>query len=81
MKNKINEWVNRYLPAEIFSLVLTLVSVELAFYFTQNKITTALIAMLVGNIVYFVSILLSDIKLARKECLNNKQKYTLIIFF
>ncbi len=73
MKIKVNEWLKRYFPAEIVSMILTIVSAELAFYFTQNNIATALIATLIGNTVYFSCILLSDIQSTRKQCLINKQ--------
>jgi hypothetical protein len=81
MKIKVNEWLKRYFPAEIVSMILTIVSAELAFYFTQNNIATALIATLIGNTVYFSCILLSDIQSTRKQCLINKQEYTQVIFY
>ena len=81
MKIKVNEWLKRYFPAEIISMILTIVSAELAFYFTQNNIATALIATLIGNTVYFACILLSDIQSTRKQCLINKQEYTQVIFY
>ena len=61
MKIKVNEWLKRYFPAEIISMILTIVSAELAFYFTQNNIAAALIATLIGNTVYFACILLTKV--------------------
>lgn len=80
MKNKLNEWAKRYLPSEILSLIVTLIAAELTFHYTQNKITTALVGTVVGNISYFGYILLVDIFSVRKECLRRKQKYTFVIF-
>jgi hypothetical protein len=79
MKDKLNEWVKRYLPAELFSLALTLLSAELTFFYTQSQIVTALTATFVGNIAYFGCILLNDIRLTRKQCLSRKQPYTFLI--
>jgi hypothetical protein len=76
MKNKLNEWVKRYLPAELFSLALTLLSSELTFFYTQNQIATALTATFIGNIAYFGCILLNDVRLFQKQCLSQKQPYT-----
>ena len=53
MKHKINEWLKRYLPAEIISMILTVVSAELAIGYTENKLTTALVATVIGNMAYF----------------------------
>ena len=81
MKNKINEWLKRYLPAEVISMIFTLVSAELTFHYTQNNIATALIATLIGNTVYFSCILLNDVVSTRKQCLMNGKKYTRLIFY
>jgi uncharacterized membrane protein YeiH len=81
MKHKINEWLKRYLPAEIISMILTVVSAELAFGYTENKLTTALVATVIGNTAYFGCILLTDMLATRKHCLLNQQTYTLHVFF
>ena len=77
---KINEWLKRYLPAAIASLVLTLLSAELTFYFSQNNIATALMATLAGSITYYGYILFLDVNNTRKECAKIKQPYTYVIF-
>ena len=77
---KINEWIKRYLPAAIASLVLTLLSAELTFYYSQNNIATALIATLAGSITYYGYILIIDVNNTRKECSNKKENYTYVIF-
>ena len=67
MKQKLTEWVKRYGLAEVISLSLTVVSSWLTFYFTQNKIITALVGTWIGNIGYFGTILIEDISLAMKQ--------------
>ncbi len=61
MKAKIKEWIIRYLPAEIISIIVTVISSVLTFRFTQNHLTTALVGTWVGNIGYFGIILLTDV--------------------
>ena len=80
MKNKINEWLKRYLPAEIISMILTMVSAELTFVYTENKLTTAIIATVIGNTAYFGCILLTDILATSRQCVINQQAYTSVIF-
>ena len=80
MKNKIAEWIKRYLPAEIISIVVTLVSSVLAFKLTQSNLTTALVGTWVGNIGYFGTILLTDIYQANSELKLQNKPYTLKTF-
>jgi hypothetical protein len=41
MKRKINEWIKRYLPAEILGTILALTGAGLAFSLTKNRILAA----------------------------------------
>ncbi len=66
MKQKIKEWIKRYLPAEIISIIATLVSSLLAFNLSQNHLTTALVGTWAGNIGYFGTILLTDVITTKK---------------
>jgi hypothetical protein len=81
MKQKAKEWIKRYLPAEILSLIATVVSSWLAFRFTQNSITTALVGTWVGNIFYFGTILVLDIFVAYKERKAINKPYNLTTFY
>lgn len=80
MKNKIAEWIKRYLPAEIISIIVTLVSSVLAFKLTQSNLTTALVGTWVGNIGYFGTILLTDIYGTTQELKLKNKPYTLKTF-
>ncbi|HSI90919.1 MAG TPA: hypothetical protein VK927_07355 [Adhaeribacter sp.] len=80
MRQKVKEWLKRYLPAEILSVVATLVAALAAFEMTGSKITTALAATCAGNITYFGYILLWDVIRTRRACRQNHRAYTLPVF-
>lgn len=73
MKNRVKEWIKRYLPAEIISIVFTLISSLLTYKLTKNNLTTALVGTWVGNIGYFGTILLTDIN-STNQALKLKSK-------
>jgi hypothetical protein len=81
MKQKIAEWLKRYGLAEVISLSLTVLCAWLAFHFTQNKITTALVGTWGGNIGYFGTILIEDILLATKQLRAVGKQYSLETFY
>jgi hypothetical protein len=76
MKLKVREWIKRYLPAEILSIITTLISAALAYKLTGNQITTALAGTWGGNISYFGYILLSDVIQTVKTCRVVEAPYT-----
>ncbi len=76
MKLKLLEWTKRYLPAEIFSLVITLLSAGLAYRLTGNQLTTALVGTWAGNFSYFGCIIITDIIQTLKEFNRNGAPYT-----
>lgn len=75
MRERVKEWIKRYLPAEILSILVTLASSWLVFELTQNAITTALAGTWGGNIAYFGYILISDILISLKKCKRNNLNY------
>lgn len=76
MKPKLREWTKRYLPAELFSTVLTLLSASLACRLTENGVTTALIGTWAGNFSYFGYIIITDVFRTAKERNANGMPYT-----
>lgn len=80
MKNKAKEWIKRYLPAEIISIVVTLVSSVLTYKLTNSNLTTALVGTWVGNIGYFGTILLSDVYGTSKALKLKNRPYTFKTF-
>ena len=75
MKQKLKEWLKRYLPAEILSVVATLAAAGAAFAITQNPVYTALAGTWGGNIAYFGVILLSDMLSVRRKCREAGKRY------
>lgn len=80
MKNRAKEWLKRYLPAEVISIVVTLISSVLTFKITQNNLTTALVGTWVGNIGYFGTILITDIFKTNKGLALKNKSYTFNTF-
>ncbi|UYZ59358.1 hypothetical protein [Hymenobacter latericus] len=76
MKQKVKEWLRRYLPAEILSVVATLACAAWAHWATGNRITTALAGTWGGNVAYFGYILLIDVLYARRTRHAHGQRYT-----
>lgn len=76
MKQKITEWTKRYLPAEILSIIITLVTAGFVFKFTGNQLTTAFAVTWAGNVAYFGYILVSDILISIKKCKHQSIPYT-----
>ncbi|WP_051360059.1 hypothetical protein [Adhaeribacter aquaticus] len=68
MQAKVKEWLKRYLPAELLSIISTLTAAWLAHHITQNGLTTALAGTWGGNLGYFGYILVADV-LATKRML------------
>ena len=75
MKQKAKEWLKRYLPAEILSIIATLVCAWLANALTHNGVTTAFAGTLGGNVAYFGYILVSDIFISANKCKASSQQY------
>lgn len=80
MKNKVKEWLKRYIPAEIISIVLTLISSVLTYEITQSNLTMALVGTWVGNCGYFGTILLTDIFKTNRDLALKNKPYTLKTF-
>jgi hypothetical protein len=78
IKHKVQEWLKRYLLAEILSFVVTLIAAGLTFKITGDQVSTALSGTWAGNIAYFGYILLVDVIDTRDKCLLNGISYTTI---
>ncbi|TGE10486.1 hypothetical protein [Hymenobacter fodinae] len=64
MKQKIREWLRRYLPAEVLSVVATLAGATLVLRSTHSPLSAALAGTWAGNVAYFGYLLLQDMRLA-----------------
>jgi hypothetical protein len=64
MKQKIREWLRRYLPAEVLSVVATLAGAALVMRSTGSGLHAALAGTWAGNVAYFGYLLAQDVRLA-----------------
>jgi hypothetical protein len=76
MKQKIWEWVRRYLPAELLSVVATLAGAWVGLQNTHSPLSAALAGTWAGNVAYFGWLLAQDVQLARRQCHAQHQPYT-----
>ena len=76
MKAKINDWIRRYLPAEILSVTTTFMAAGLTFGFSENYVAAALAGTWGGNAGFFGYILTLDIFRSIRECRLKKIPYT-----
>lgn len=77
---KLREWLWRYGPAEVVSLLATLVASLLVFNATADKTATALAGTWGGNIGYFGTILIWDVFHTRKRLHELSRTYSLTVF-
>lgn len=75
-KSKLKEWGARYLPAELLSVIVTMLVALLVFEFTGSQLTTAVVATWVGSGVYFGYILVMDMRFARRQRHAHGHRYT-----
>lgn len=77
MKSKLKEWLKRYLPANLISLILTVVSFKLTFIFTNNLILASFVGAIIGdNIGYYGTIVVRDLIADHKLHKDLNLKYT-----
>lgn len=80
MKQKIKEWLKRYLPAEILSIMATLVAAWIADALTHNALSVAFASTWAGNVAYFGYILTVDVINSVAEKKRNNSSYTVASF-
>jgi hypothetical protein len=78
MNKKLKEWLNRYIPAEIFSTIGALTGAGLIFFFTNNRILSAFAGMILENIGYYGFIVVREYVTDLKK---SKEKYGILGFF
>lgn len=77
MKIKIKSWIKRYLPAEILSMIATLIIGRLTDSIFHNRALTALAGTWSNNITYYGIIISSDLIKQREK--NKKISIVIII--
>lgn len=81
VRNKIKEWIYRYGPAEIISLLLTVGGAWAVFEATHKQVAAAFAATWAGNIGFFGTIFLRDIWQLRKTLHADGKPYTVHDFW
>ena len=76
MKQRLHEWLRRYLPAEILSVVATLLAATVVLRATRNGLRAALAATWAGNVAYFGPLLVQDVYQTRRARRQRGQTYT-----
>lgn len=77
---KLKVWRNRYLPAELYSLIVTMVAAVLTYEATHSHLITAIVGTVAGSCVYFGYILAMDIRFARRKRHAHGKPYCLQTF-
>ncbi len=80
MRKKIKEWLWRYGPAEIISLPATLIPAHVVLQQSSSHLGAAIAGTWGGNIGYFGTILLCDIRSSRKKNKAAGRHYGLAAF-
>jgi hypothetical protein len=80
VNKKIKEWLKRYLPANIFTTLFTLLVAFLVFRWTNDRVITAFTSSLLGTLSYYGFILIRDMIETRKDLARHKRKYTSLYF-
>lgn len=81
MSGRVREWVKRYLPAEVISLLLTVVAISVTYSIRQNRLSTAIAGTWFGNVGYFGYLLIADIIYAHRVVTAAGLRYTRITFY
>ncbi|UOQ71944.1 hypothetical protein [Hymenobacter cellulosilyticus] len=76
MKWNVREWLQRYGPAEILSVLATLGAAGVAYRLSGSYVSTALAGTWAGNVAYFGYILALDIWHTRRQLRAAGQLYT-----
>lgn len=73
---RVLEWVRRYGPAELLSLLATVGAAAVATRSGGNGVAVALAATWAGNIAYFGLILAQDVATTRRNLLHQGRAYS-----
>jgi hypothetical protein len=75
MRQKIREWLKRYIPAEIAAIIMGISFSLLTYAITNNRIATAYAGSISDSIGYYSVISLRDIAESKKHHKKKNKKY------
>ncbi len=81
MKNKIREWIKRYLTAEILSTLLSLGTAWLIHRTTQDNVLAAFVGSAMASISFYGIIAYSDVRKSLKHHRKHDLRYGFAAYF
>jgi hypothetical protein len=78
--SRVQEWLRRYGPAELLSLLATLGAAAATAQAGGTRVAVSLAATWAGNVAYFGLLLLQDMRHARRQLAAQGQAYSLASF-
>jgi hypothetical protein len=78
--SRVQEWLRRYGPAELLSLLATLGAAAVTAQAGGTRVAVALAATWAGNVAYFGLLLLQDMRQARRQLAAQGRAYSLATF-
>lgn len=78
--SRVGEWLRRYGPAELLSLLATVAAAAATTQAEGSRVAVALAATWAGNVAYFGWLLLQDARHARRARRAQGRPYTLVTF-
>ena len=80
MKNKIKDWIKRYLPAEIFGTLGAIIFPTAVSFFTENILIIALVATWGENVGFYGTMIFQEVRESREKHNKLNKHYGLISF-
>ncbi|UBF28095.1 hypothetical protein K9N68_09510 [Kovacikia minuta CCNUW1] len=80
MQQKLKEWIQRYLPAEIIGTITALISAGMIHSITHSYFAAAIAGTWGENAGYYSFILFQEIRSSRRHHQTTKENYRIIAF-
>lgn len=80
MKNKIKDWIKRYLPAEIFGTLGAIIFPTAVSFFTENILAIALVGTWGENVGFYGTMMFQEVKESKEKHKKLHKHYGLISF-
>jgi hypothetical protein len=77
VKSNLKKWIKRFLPAEIVGTLFAITSAWIASSLNANRVSIAFTASIAETIGFYLTIMVTDALLIRKELKHQHRKLTL----
>ena len=81
MKQKLKDWLQRYLPAEIVGTITALTAASIVHFCTHSVLAAAFAGTWGENFGYYGFILLREVRASRRQHQQKSKRYGFISFF